>query len=103
MEANKWKKRHHREKSRADARKLTGKPSTVTFLRSSERETHRSRPKTIQTTWPARSGIQRRTSSTILRGKPPVQVGSRDPPASSVRNPKAAKNGTNVLNFDKGS
>jgi hypothetical protein len=50
------------------------------------------------------SGIRRRTSATILRGRPLVQVlGSQDSPASSVRSPVATRNGTDVLNFDKGS
>jgi hypothetical protein len=81
-----------------------GNQSTVTFPRSSERETPRNTPKKTQALWPAHSGILRRTSATILRGKPPVQEsGSMDPLASSVRNPRAARNGTNVLNFDKGS
>ena len=74
--------------------------NTVTFPRSSEHETPRSRQRMTQVPWPACSGIRRRTSATILRGMPLVQVlGSQDSPASRVRNPLAARNGTNVLNL----
>ena len=80
-------KRYDREKSRAEAHKLAGKPNRRRFTspRSSERETLHSKPKTTQATRPARFGIRRRTSATILLGMPLVQVSdSRDSPASNV-------------------